>query len=158
MRPLTPETHKRPLSLRLWEYQAERSPFVPMVVMAAVTVGVLWRFSHTSIWRYAISTVIVVLYLIQIRVSDEKKDFEHDNDYYKTRPVQRGLITLGELDRVKIFAIFMQLLLYASFLSPQIFLFGLVSQGYAYLTRREFFVRNWIREHFYIYNFSHYVQ
>lgn len=146
------------LAARLWDYQAERSPLIPMIIMAAVTVGVLWRFSHASVWRYTASVIIVVLYLIQIRASDEKKDFEHDNQFYRSRPVQRGLVTLGELNSVKWFAVWSQLLLYASFLNWRILLPGLISQGYAYLTRKEFFVRNWIREHFFIYNFSHYIQ
>jgi len=151
-------SRQRSLLARLWEYQAERSPFFAMVVLAALIVGVVFHFSHATWLTYLISVVIVVLYLIQIRTSDEKKDFEHDNRYYKNRPVQRGLVTLQELAAVNRVAIVSQLVLYATFWDLHIFALGLISQGYAYLTRKEFFVREWIRQHFFIYNFSHYIQ
>ncbi|MDB5179285.1 MAG: rane protein [Patescibacteria group bacterium] len=150
--------NQAPLAARLWEYQAERSPFIPMVAMAAVSAGVLYRFSHTSFTRYLICVVIITLYLVQVRTADEKKDLEHDNHYYPKRPVQRGLVSLSELATIGRAAIAIQLVLYASFLDPLIFLLGLLSQGYAYLTRREFYVRDWIKPHFFIYYFAHYVQ
>jgi hypothetical protein len=149
---------KQHILTRLWRYQAERSPLIAIVIMAALTVGVLYHFSKASIIRYLVSVVIVVLYLIQIRASDEKKDFEHDNKYYKNRPVQRGLVSLKELHTVNQIAIVTQLVLYVSFLDLHIFLLGVASQCYAFLTRKEFFVRRWLREHFFLYNISHYIQ
>lgn len=143
---------------RLWRYQSERAPLFAMIVMASLTVGVIARFAHTTSWQYLASVAIVVLYLLQIRMSDEKKDFEHDNQFYPDRPVQRGVVSLGELVRINQVSIGLQILLYASFLNWQIFLLGLASQGYAYLTRKEFFVREWIRQHFFIYHFSHWFQ
>ncbi len=102
--------------------------------------------------------MIISLYLIQIRTADEKKDFEHDNKYHPDRPVQRGVVTLNELAIINTMSIVGQLLIYASFANTQIFLLGVLSQSYAFLTRKEFFVRDWIRQHFYIYYISHYVK
>jgi hypothetical protein len=149
---------KQHILARLWRYQSERVPLVAIVMMAALTTGALYHFAETSFVRYLASTAIVVLYLIQIRVSDEKKDFDHDNKFYKTRPVQRGLVTLDELYKVGQFAIVMQLLIYASFLDLRIFVLGLLSQGYAFLTRKEFYVRKWLRKHLLTYNLLHQVQ
>ena len=149
---------KRPLIARLWTFQRERAPLYGVLIMATATVGVVYNFSDQSWRNYIVAVTIIALYLIQIRTADEKKDFEHDNQYHPTRPVQRGVVSLSELAVINRVSIIGQLLLYASFLDPRIMVLGLLSQGYAFLTRKEFFVRDWIRQHFYIYYFSHYMQ
>lgn len=148
----------RLILVRLWQYQSERAPLLAIITMAALTIGVLCHFAQTSFIRYLASVAIVVLYLIQIRVSDEKKDFEHDNKFYTNRPVQRGLVTLNELYRVGQLAIAAQLLIYCSFLDLRIFVLGLLSQGYAFLTRREFYIREWLRKRLLTYNLLHQIQ
>src|SRR4051812_8326940 len=152
------KTDNRPLAARLWEFQSERAPIFAMIAMASLAVGVLAVFADTTVWRFIVATAIIFLYMVQIRTADEKKDFEHDNKYHPHRPVQRGVVTLAELAVVNKISILLQLLLYASFLDMRIFLLGLLSQGYAQLTKKEFFVREWIRRHFYIYYITHYFQ
>jgi 4-hydroxybenzoate polyprenyltransferase len=152
------KTDHRPLGARLLTFQAERMPLLPMLVMAALAIGVIANFARPTLHAYLGATLIFMLYLIQIRTADEQKDFEHDNRYHPDRPVQRGVVTLAELQRINVMAKVGQLLLYASFLDARIMLLGLLSQGYAYLTRHEFFVRDWIRQHFYIYYITHYLQ
>lgn len=148
----------RPLLVRLWIFQLERAPILAMLTMSALTVGVFATFADFS-WRtFLIPVAIVTLYLIQTRTSDEKKDYEHDNKFHKDRPVQRGIVTLDELLLINRLSIASQLLLYASFMDARIFAFGLLSQGYAFLTRKEFFVREWIRQRFFTYYFLHYIQ
>lgn len=153
-----PARDKRPLAVRLFVFQKERAPILAMLVMSALAVGVFSKFGHPGVWQITASILIICLYLIQIRSSDEKKDFEHDNRFHPHRPVQRGVVTLHELAVVNVIAIGLQLVLYASFLNIWIFALGLLSQGYAYLTRKEFFVRTWIRKHFYTYYVLHYIQ
>jgi 4-hydroxybenzoate polyprenyltransferase len=148
----------RPISVRLWIFQRERAPLIPVIIMGLSTAGIVYLFSDQSWWYFIGAATILALYLLQIRTADEHKDFEHDNKYHPNRPVQRGIVTLSELAVINKMAIVGQLVIYASFLQPQIFLIGLLSQGYAFLTRKEFFVRDWIRQHFYIYYISHYVQ
>lgn len=149
---------KRPLAVRLWVFQRERAPLYGVLIMAFSTLGVAYVFSEQSLSTYLVAVTILSLYLIQIRTADEKKDFEHDNKYHPNRPVQRGVVSLAELAVINKLSIVGQLLLYASFLDPRIMLLGLLSQGYAFLTKKEFFVRDWIRQHFFIYYFSHYIQ
>ncbi len=153
-----PEANK-PLGLRLWEYQWERIPVLLIAVIAALNVGVVYSFSDQKLVPgFFAAVMIIVLYMVQIRASDEKKDFEHDNKFHKDRPVQRGLVTLQELATVNRVVIILQLLIYASFISLPILLVGLASQSYAFLTRKEFFIREWLRPHFHLYNLLHYVQ
>jgi 4-hydroxybenzoate polyprenyltransferase len=148
----------RPLPARLWTFQRERAPLYGVLIMATTTVGVAYNFSSQSWRNYFVAVMIISLYLVQIRTADEKKDFEHDNKYHPNRPVQRGVVSLSELAVINKLSIVGQLLLYASFLDPRIFLLGIFSQSYAFLTRKEFFVREWIRQHFFVYYFSHYIQ
>jgi 4-hydroxybenzoate polyprenyltransferase len=148
----------RPLLVRLWVFQRERAPLYGVAIMALITCGVIYTFAGSPLRNYLTAAAIVALYLLQIRTADEKKDFEHDNKYHPHRPVQRGVVTLAELAVVNKISIVLQLLLYASFLDMRIFLLGLLSQGYAQLTKKEFFVREWIRRHFYIYYITHYFQ
>ncbi len=148
----------RPLLIRLWVFQSERAPLYGVLIMALVTNGVIYNFAHSPLRNYLTAVTIVGLYLLQIRTADEKKDFEHDNKFHPNRPVQRGVVTLGELAVVNKISIALQLLLFASFLDKRIMLLGLMSQGYAVLTKKEFFVREWIRKHFYIYYITHYMQ
>jgi 4-hydroxybenzoate polyprenyltransferase len=95
----------RPLLVRLWEYQKERIPIFALLVFASLSVGVVYKFSSMPLQRYFVGVLIIILYLIQIRASDEKKDFEFDNIYHKDRPVQRGLVSLGELYRINVLVI-----------------------------------------------------
>lgn len=148
----------RPLAARLWTFQSERAPLYGVLIMAFATLGVVYNFSDQPLRNYLAAVAIVSLYLIQIRTADEKKDFEHDNKYHPNRPVQRGVVSLAELAIINKISIIGQLALYASFLDARILLLGLLSQGYAFLTKKEFFVREWIRQHFFIYYFTHYIQ
>ena len=148
----------RPFLVRFWIFQRERLPLYGLVGMALITCGVIYNFAQSPIRNYLTAAAILAFYLVQIRTADEKKDFEHDNKYHPNRPVQRGIISLNELAVINKISIGFQLLLYASFLDQRIFLLGLLSQGYALLTKKEFFVREWIRQHFFIYYISHYMQ
>ena len=148
----------RPLPIRFWVFQRERLPLYGVLGMAFITCGVIYNFANSPLSNYVAAAAILAFYLVQIRTADEKKDFEHDKKYHPNRPVQRGIVTLKELAVVNKIAIASQLLLYISFLDMRIFLLGLLSQGYAFLTKKEFFVREWIRQHFYIYYITHYMQ
>lgn len=148
----------RPLPVRLWVFQRERAPLYGVLIMASTTVGVGYNFSSQPWRNYFVAALIIALYLIQIRTADEKKDFEHDNKYHPNRPVQRGVVSLAELAVINKISVVGQMLLYASFLDGRIFLLGLASQVYAFLTRKEFYVRDWIRQHFFTYYFLHYIQ
>ncbi len=150
---------KLSLARRYWIYQWERLPFLPLLLMASSVSLAVMRANHLFSWpRLVAATTIISAYLLQIRFADEPKDYEHDNEFYPTRPVQRGVITLNELRRLRnlmITIFFVTALVLRS--STVIMLAGL-QQLYSWLTRQEFFMRDWLRRHFLIYMFSHYFQ
>ena len=147
------------LARRFWVFQNERAPLLVLAVLAVTLTAAVGRLHGSLHWPAVVAaSSMVVLYLLQIRLADEPKDFEHDNIHYPDRPVQRGLITLAELDTLKRVAIVMFLGLAAASASWSVMLLAVGQQGYSYLTRREFFVRDWLRRHFLTYQIIHYVQ
>lgn len=144
---------------RFWVFQNERIPLIAMAVVALSLTAAVTRLHGNFYWPdVLIASAMVVLYFLQIRLADEPKDFEHDNKYYPHRPVQRGVITLRELARLKNGIIVSFLLLAVVTGSRVVVLLAVFQQFYSYLTRQEFFMRDWLRQHFLTYQFSHYVQ
>lgn len=147
------------LARRFWVFQNERIPLLVMSIVALALTAAVTKANDNFDWlRVLIASLMVVLYFLQIRLADEPKDYEHDNEYYPNRPVQRGVITLRELSSLKNSVIISFLVLAALSGSWVIFLLATFQQFYSYLTRQEFFAREWLRKHFLTYQFSHYVQ
>ena len=144
---------------RFWVFQNERVPLLVLALLAVALMVAVSRLHGNLHWpTVALASTLVVLYLLQIRLADEPKDFEHDNIHYPDRPVQRGLITLAELDTLKNMVVVAFLGLAAASASWSVMLLAVIQQGYSYLTRREFFIRDWLRRHFLSYQLLHYVQ
>lgn len=148
-----------PLMRRFWVFQNERAPLLVLAVLAVALTAAVGHLHGSLHWpKVVIASTMVVLYLLQIRLTDEPKDFEHDNIHYPDRPVQRGVVTVAELDALKNVAIVVFLGLAAASASWSVMLLAVLQQGYSYLTRREFFIRDWLRRHFLSYQLIHYVQ
>ena len=144
---------------RFWVFQQERVPIIALLTIGLIATAAVAKISHNFDWtRIVIATFMSSLYFLQIRLADEPKDFEHDNKYHPQRPVQRGLITLKELARTKDVTIGLFLLLALLTRSVEVVTVAIVQQLFSYLTRHEFFIRNWLRRHFFIYQYSHYAQ
>lgn len=156
---LKPPYTKWSFARRFWVFQNERIPLIAMALIAFSLTTAVTKANDNFDWpKVVIASLMVILYFLQIRLADEPKDYEHDNKYYPTRPVQRGVITLKELSALKNGVIAGFLGLAALTGSWLIFLLAVFQQFYSYLTRQEFFIRDWLRKHFLIYQFSHYVQ
>lgn len=150
---------KMSLARRYWIYQWERLPVIPLVLMGLAVGAAAMRANDIFSWPHlAAATILVSAYLLQIRFADEPKDYEHDNQFYPTRPVQRGVITLTELLRLRNLMIGIFFVTAAILGTWQVFLLACLQQLYSFLTRKEFFVREWLRRHFLTYMFSHYFQ
>lgn len=145
---------------RLWIYQKERIPVVLLFLVGLILyAAVAYVTHHTYNWIIILlATSLSTLYLVQVRLMDEPKDYEHDIEYHAGRPVQRGLVTLAELRTVKRCVIGLFLLLSLSSGSIAIIILAIIQQCYAYCTQKEFFIRDWLRQHFLIYQLSHYTQ
>lgn len=95
-----------------------------------------------------------LLLFLQLRIADEFKDHEDDCRYRPYRPVPRGLVSLRELGRLGIAAMFVQLSL-AIWLAPGLLLLLLVVWSYLALMSKEFFVRDWLKARPLTYMWSH---
>ncbi len=157
---LKPPYDKWPLLKRLWVFQNERVPIAALFIVGLLlNIAVAKLANHHIDWLpVIIATTLSTLYFIQVRLADEPKDFEHDNKYHPKRPVQRGLVSLGELSTTKRLVIGIFMIIACLTGSLTVVVFAVLQQAYSYLTHKEFFVRDWLREHFFIYQFSHYIQ
>ncbi|KND49184.1 MAG: putative prenyltransferase [Parcubacteria bacterium C7867-008] len=138
---------------RIRTYQKERFPLVvlllslvPAILSSGAVVG-----GVVHLVPLLCAVVVSVAYLAHIRIIDEQRDYLHDNEYHKTRPIQAGVITLSELRTIDLGIVV--LILAVSFslgLIPLIT--SLVLIAYSYLAGREFFLGERLRSHFFLYN------
>ncbi len=97
-----------------------------------------------------------LLFFLQLRITDEFKDFEDDARYRPYRPVPRGLVSLRELGWIGVGAAAVQLAL-ALWLEPSLSLFLILAWAYLALMTREFFAPAWLKAHPVAYMASHMV-
>ncbi len=147
--------------VRFSKYFNERFPvtnFVPLSLIFAVTgsLAVQVYLSHGLQNPYALVTgfLALFLFLLRLRLFDEFKDFEHDAQYYPDRPVQRGLVTLKELT-VLIFIVLGMEAVLAIMNGRLATLIFFVAFFYSLLMFKEFFINDWLRNHFSLYIASH---
>jgi len=128
---------------RAWTYLQERFPPLPSALLTAVYVGggaAVVRALGVDVawWRAALAGAVVFLFLLQLRLGDESKDYHKDLELHPERPVQRGLVTLAEVRRAEMAVAIAQAILAA--------VLGLTAIGawaalalYGFFMRREFF-------------------
>jgi 4-hydroxybenzoate polyprenyltransferase len=149
---------------RWWTYQKERFPlvaYVPLIAafsFAAVGYSALGRGPVTGLgWRQTLVAFLTsLMFFLQLRLADEFKDFEDDLRYRPYRPVQRGLVKLGELALVGVACAPLQLLL-ALWLSMGLLPLLAIVWSYLLLMTKEFFVPRWLKRHPLLYLLSHMV-
>lgn len=147
--------------IRFRRYLKERFPlkdFIPLALVFAATGGICIQVHMYGEVRNVLSLICgffaFLLFLLRLRIFDEFKDFEHDSKYYPSRPVPRGLVTLNELKLFILPLLCMEMLLAISMGRSSFMLFSL-SLVYSLLMFKEFFAREWLRQHFTIYIISH---
>jgi len=142
-----------------YRYQKERFPiivlglsFLPAILSsgAVVTAQVELKF-------VLIALVVSIAYLLHVRIIDEFRDYEHDLEHHKDRPVSTGAITLKELSIIDWLAI-VAVPVASLYSSPEALLISLVMLFYSYFARKEFFLGLQFRRHFYLYNAVNLVQ
>jgi hypothetical protein len=150
----------RPLAIRFLIYLVER--FSLFSVLPALVIHYLFvthyvfgglHFPEWPRWVTSLSTFVGVFLIL--RLLDDMKDKQHDDQYYLDRPIQRGLITLHELQMILIGVVV--LLVIANFLfstTPGLLLF-LATLGYLALMRVEFFMPRFLRPRLLLYLVSH---
>jgi len=149
---------------RFYEFQKERLQLEVLifttsaVVLSSIAVSLPFGENIFNYWKEIIvSFVTLLLFMFHIRVLDEHKDYEFDTKYHKDRPIQRGLISLKELLILDIIGLMVIFVLNIFFpLRAITFLF--IALGYTLLAGNEFFMKNWIRKRFFLYNFLNLLQ
>lgn len=92
-----------------------------------------------------------MLYLLHVRIIDEKRDFHHDSKYHKSRPLQTGIISMRELQIIDVYVVLIFIAI-AMFAGIYPFLIGLLMLGYSFVASKEFFMGEKLRQHFFLYN------
>lgn len=147
---------------RWWTYQAERFPLAAngflILILSISTIThlrlLVGRAGLPSGGVAAVGFASAFLLFLQLRIADEFKDADDDRRHRPERPVPRGLVTLRELGAVSAGCAVAQLAMAAVF-GVQAVAGLAVVWGYLGLMSREFFVREWLRRHPFIYMVSH---
>ena len=100
--------------------------------------------------------IIIFMFFLQLRITDEFKDYEEDLKYRAYRPVQRGVITLKALGKIGIATIIIQIIL-AYVIDFKIIYFMIIVWFYMFLMAKEFFIKEWLTKRILIYALSHVV-
>lgn len=155
-------THSSPLSQRLLAYTKERFPLVPvMILVFLMTSGAAHLMSQVVLtpfqWNQPhlwLSIVTVFLFMLQLRMSDEIKDFDKDKIAYPERILSSGIITLSHVRAVLYTVIGLQFALNLLIgINSLALLF--ILQVYAYLMAKEFFAKDFLETKIGIYLISH---
>ena len=100
--------------------------------------------------------IIIFMFFLQLRITDEFKDYEEDLKYRAYRPVQRGVVTLKALGKIGIATVIIQIML-AHVIDPEIIYFMIFVWIYMFLMAKEFFIKKWLTKRILIYALSHVV-
>ncbi|MBD3883142.1 UbiA family prenyltransferase [Phormidium tenue FACHB-886] len=149
---------------RWWSYQEERFPVVQnsilILVFSSSAVCYSLRLRGATIRLSEVLPAILVafftlfLFFLQLRITDEFKDYQDDATYRPYRPVPRGLVSLRELGVLGVAGGIVQLGFASAIGSPMVLLLLLV-WGYLGLMSQEFFVSRWLKAHPLVYMLSH---
>lgn len=144
---------------RFYEYQWERFPFVIVFLTSVVVLGssLVVLDAQVGVWRLVAGFLTMVLFPFHMRLFDELKDREHDGQYYPDRPVSRGLISIREIKLVLFFVLAIEVLLNVWW-GLDVLISLVVALAFSALAAREFFIRQWLREHFFTYLILHQFQ
>lgn len=98
--------------------------------------------------------ITVLCMFFHLRVFDEHKDYEEDCRHYPNRILQKGMVTLSHLKIAGAIAIGTELIM-GFLLGPAALAAILAAIAFSVLMLKEFFIKNWLRNHFLIYATSH---
>jgi 4-hydroxybenzoate polyprenyltransferase len=136
-------------------YLAERFP-PALTALMAVSFGLFCGavFARDTRWQtqwwlaVALLAVLFLALLLRYRVTDEWKDFAHDNAAYPDRPLQRGAITVRALVVLGIVALLVELAAATGIRGPIGLLAYLPVLALTLLTAVEFFARKALQRRF----------
>ncbi len=142
-------------------YLLERFQIIPLSILVASDILVIHRITYNQnifIWKYVIYFMFVILYLFHNRLADDRRDYDFDKKFYPNRAVQKGLISLRQINNLSYIAIFLMLIIAGSFsfLSLAIFILLIL---YTLVAKKDFFLpKDFKEKHLFVYNFLNMLQ
>ena len=138
---------------RFYIYQKLRFPIIilSLSLLPAILSTAAIVTKNPSVPQIMGGLIASILYLLHVRIIDEKRDFHHDSIYHKSRPLQTGLISMRELQIIDVYAVAIFLVI-AIFAGIYPFLLGLLMLSYSFIASKEFFMGEKLRQHFFLYN------
>lgn len=146
-------------SHRLYVYQRERFPLAVLVLgfLPPILSSTALLSSEPRFLPITLALLLSLAYLFRIRVADDHRDFDHDNEHHPDRPIQRGAAALSDLEWPRRLALVLMLAC-AAFLSPLALALTVAALLYSALAARDFFQGAQFRHRFFLHNAAHLFQ
>jgi 4-hydroxybenzoate polyprenyltransferase len=147
---------------RIWLWMKERFPPAVWLLSiffyfsSAVLVRSVTGHPYLTLTDF-VGFVVVWSYFLMLRVLDEHKDYEEDCKSHPDRVLQRGVVTLGELKKVGAACFVGQIIANVAFPFDSNAALAVWSGAivWTFLMTFEFFCKDWLKEHLFVYGFSH---
>lgn len=146
---------------RWWQFLHERHEPVGITLMVsaffAASAFVAYQpgvHAAPCFKRLAAGFVLVWLVFLHMRLFDEVKDYDFDKEHNPTRPLSRGLISVGEFSAMTLVCIVFELSL-AGIMSWPMFPTMVMVLCFTLLMRMEFFIGDWMRPKLELYATTH---
>lgn len=151
-----------PLSSRLLAYTKERFPLIPVMILVFLMTagsarlnagffGINFHWGKPDFW---ISSFTIFLFMLQLRMSDEIKDYDKDKIAYPERLLSQGIVNLGHI-RVVLYAVVIIQFLLNMYLGVAHLIMLVLLQLYGYLMAKEFFMKEFLEPRIGLYLLTH---
>ena len=142
-------------------YLLERFQIIPLSILVASDILVIHRITYNQnifIWKYVIYFMFVILYLFHNRLADDRRDYDFDKKFYPNRAVQKGLISLRQINNLSYIATFLMVIIAGSFSFLSLAIFTLLIL-YTLVAKKDFFLpKDFKEKHLFVYNFLNMLQ
>lgn len=143
--------HESPLATRLLAYTKERFPLVPILLFVflltagyahffAAWFGMPFSWQEPKLW---LTMLTVFMFMLQLRMADEIKDFAKDSLAYPDRILSRGLIKLGLVRAILYSTMALELILAWS-MGRDSLIYMAILQIWAQLMAKEFYAKEFL--------------
>lgn len=138
-------------------YTKERFPvftalFFSLVILLSINLYFFNNFNLNSF--FYVNIALLFLFLFRVRIMDDIKDFNYDNNFHKNRAVQKGIISIKKLKKILFFVLLVELFL-QFFLPSFAIYFYLFLIFYSFLMFKDFFNNKLSKNHFFLYILLH---
>lgn len=138
-------------------YIKERFPILSVMLFSllllfSINLYVFGKFNLNA--SFYIGIILMVLFLLRVRITDDIKDFKYDSDFHQDRALQRKVISIGKLKAFLVAVLLTELALQFFLSSFAIYLYlGLLA--YSLLMYKDFFSKSLSEKAFFLYIFLH---